>query len=147
MAVHAVYAPMRIPLLEKGVELHEFRVDSRSAALLGSSGASLHSKVVVFDHSSVFIGSFNLDPRSAIHNTELGLLIDSPELADRTVSVIEKGLAPETSWKVITDPTGKKLRWLGHTHGAPDERTHEPGASTWRRMGAAMLGWLPASQM
>lgn len=146
-AVHAVYAPMRKPLLEKGVELHEFRVDSRSSALLGSSGASLHSKVVVFDHTSVFIGSFNLDGRSAIQNTELGLLIDSPELADRTVAVIEEGFAPETSWKVIEDPSGKKLRWLGRTNGVPDERTHEPGASIWRRMGAAMLGWLPAEQM
>jgi putative cardiolipin synthase len=48
---------------------------------------------VVFDHSSVFIGSFNLDRRSAIQDTELGPLIDSPELADRTVAVIEAGFA------------------------------------------------------
>jgi putative cardiolipin synthase len=146
-AVHAVYAPKRKPLLDKGVELHEFRIDSRGSALLGSSGASLHSKVVVFDRSSVFIGSFNLDGRSAIQNTELGILIDSPELAARTARVIEKDLQPETSWKVILDPTGDKLRWLGRTHGEADERTHEPGASIWRRMSASMLGWLPESQM
>jgi putative cardiolipin synthase len=146
-AVHAVYAPKRKPLLDKGVELHEFRIDSRGSALLGSSGASLHSKVVVFDRSSVFIGSFNLDGRSAIQNTELGILIDSPELAARTARVIEKDLQPETSWKVILDPTGDKLRWLGRTNGEADERTHEPGASIWRRMSASMLGWLPESQM
>jgi cardiolipin synthase C len=146
-AVHAVYAPKRKPLLDKGVELHEFRIDSRGSALLGSSGASLHSKVVVFDRSSVFIGSFNLDGRSAIQNTELGILIDSPELAAHTAAVIEKDLQPETSWKVIFDPTGDKLRWLGRTNGEADERTHEPGASVWRRMSASMLGWLPESQM
>jgi len=146
-AVHAVYAPTRKPLLATGVELHEFRIDSRGSALLGSSGASLHSKVVVFDRSSVFIGSFNLDGRSAIQNTELGILIDSPELAERTAAVIEKDLQPETSWKVIVDAEGKKLRWLGRTNGEADERTHEPGASIWRRMSASMLGWLPESQM
>jgi len=146
-AVHAVYAPTREPLLQKGVELHEFRIDSRGSALLGSSGASLHSKLVVFDRSSVFIGSFNLDSRSAVQNTELGILIDSPQLAAQTAAVIEKDLQPETSWRVILDPTGKKLRWLGRTDGAADERTHEPGASIWRRMSASMLGWLPESQM
>jgi putative cardiolipin synthase len=145
-AVHAVYAPRRRPLLDRGVELHEFRVDSRSGALLGSSGASLHSKVVVFDRESVFIGSFNLDARSAIQNTELGILIDVPELAKRVAAVVEDALAPDTSWQVV--PSGKKdVVWRGRNGEESIEIDHEPGASIWRRMSAVLLGWLPEKQL
>jgi putative cardiolipin synthase len=145
-AVHAVYAPKRRPLLDRGVELHEFRIDSRSGALLGSSGASLHSKVVVFDRESVFIGSFNLDARSAIQNTELGILIDVPELATRVAGVVEEALAPDTSWRVV--PSGKKaVAWRGRNGEEAIEVDHEPGASIWRRMSAVLLGWLPEEQL
>ena len=49
--------------------------------LAGKSQAALHAKSLVFDRKSVFIGSFNLDPRSTALNTEIGVMIDSPEIA------------------------------------------------------------------
>ena len=42
----------------------------------GRSQAALHTKAMVFDGEAVFIGSFNLDPRSAVINTEAGLYIE-----------------------------------------------------------------------
>jgi phosphatidylserine/phosphatidylglycerophosphate/cardiolipin synthase-like enzyme len=41
----------------------------------------LHAKTAVIDQSIVFIGSMNLDPRSDSTNTELGVIINSPEFA------------------------------------------------------------------
>ena len=72
VAVQAGYAPYRIPLLQNGVELYEFKPiqaegeGSPRAGLFGSqSRASLHAKAYVIDRSILVIGSMNLDPRSA----------------------------------------------------------------------------------
>src|SRR5690606_4104377 len=90
-------------LLEAGVELYELRRlprsagqpewqpparrESRLAGSSGSSASSLHAKTFAVDGERVFIGSYNFDPRSADLNTEMGLLIDSPELARRIDAV------------------------------------------------------------
>jgi len=44
----------------------------------GKSKAALHTKAMVFDHESIFVGSFNLDPRSAHINTEMGVYVENP---------------------------------------------------------------------
>jgi len=49
--------------------------------LTGKSTAALHAKGIVFDRQSAWIGSFNLDPRSIGLNTEVGVMIESPEIA------------------------------------------------------------------
>ncbi|MCM3050602.1 phospholipase D-like domain-containing protein, partial [Bacillus safensis] len=78
VAVQAGYAPYRVPLLQRGVELYEFKSqpDQQPARLFGSrSRASLHAKAYVIDRQILVIGSLNLDPRSAYLNTELALVI------------------------------------------------------------------------
>src|SRR5207249_9798674 len=74
--VHAGYMKYRRPLLAEGVRLYELRPEAAGAkkrraskATIGSSRASLHGKTFVFDRTSVFIGSVNLDPRSLEQNT------------------------------------------------------------------------------
>ena len=68
--VHSGYSKYRKALLRGGVELHELNKDlAREDSEVkrrwrGSSRASLHAKSFVFDRRQVFIGSFNLDPRS-----------------------------------------------------------------------------------
>ena len=83
--VHAGYARYRIPLLEAGVDLYELRPASGQAAVRHaygtSSGESLHAKSMIVDAAQVFVGSMNLDPRSRKLNTEMGVIVDSPELA------------------------------------------------------------------
>ena len=84
-AVHAGYARYRKGLLRAGVRLYELKpgstVGGGRLGLPGRSGTSLHAKTFALDEAQLFVGSFNLDPRSAELNTEMGLLIDSPALA------------------------------------------------------------------
>ena len=83
LPAHSGYAKTRRRLLENGMELYELRPDTDAfrpgwSLLSGRSPAALHTKAMAFDREAVFIGSFNLDPRSAVINTEAGLYIESP---------------------------------------------------------------------
>ena len=48
-------------------------------------------------------GTFNLDPRSANLNTEVGVLIKSSELAHQLTDNIERDLLPENSWRTTEE--------------------------------------------
>jgi hypothetical protein len=65
-------------LLKTGVDLYELsptRIQRNKRLMLpGTSLGRLHAKTAVIDRSTVFIGSMNLDPRSASKNTELGII-------------------------------------------------------------------------
>jgi putative cardiolipin synthase len=121
--VHAGYANYRIQLLQAGVNLYELKpvaepIGGRLRDLgSGSSRASLHAKAFVFDDEHVFIGSFNFDPRSARLNTEMGLVIHSPELARQVTAIAEDAMRPERSYqpRLVREKTGKtltkRLKW------------------------------------
>src|SRR5205814_206318 len=94
LPVYAAYSRYRRELLEMGVELYEFkpqaahRVERDRAgggeaggkrAASSTSSAALHGKFFGFDRTSVFVGSLNLDPRSAKLNTEVGVVFENPE--------------------------------------------------------------------
>ena len=87
-AVNSHYEPWRDDLIAAGVDLYELRADPAIAETVidvppvKSEFSGLHSKTAVADRRYVFIGSMNLDPRSAAINTEMGALVDSPELAE-----------------------------------------------------------------
>ncbi|MBW9107375.1 phospholipase D family protein [Paraburkholderia phenoliruptrix] len=103
VAVQAGYSPFRVPLLRQGVELYEFRPrqETPTAGFAGSrSRASLHAKTYVIDRRILVIGSMNLDPRSAHLNTELALVIHSPELAAQVADIFERAVGPEQSYRV-----------------------------------------------
>ena len=89
------YMGYRVPLLEDGVELYEIRSmlgnthgSGQTAAMSRHGTYSLHAKMFVFDRKRVFVGSMNFDQRSMHLNTEIGLIIDSPELAAGTGAAI-----------------------------------------------------------
>ncbi|HRH80583.1 MAG TPA: phospholipase D family protein [Thiobacillaceae bacterium] len=153
--VHAGYARYRLPMLLAGLELYELKpVKERPHVRLGagssSSRASLHSKALVFDRQRVYIGSMNLDPRSVLLNTEAGLLIDSPTLAERVAGFIEAAMAPEQSYRVRLDPDSppedRRLIWLERRGG--EERTHrvEPATDLWLRALVDVLSALPIEE-
>jgi phosphatidylserine/phosphatidylglycerophosphate/cardiolipin synthase-like enzyme len=74
-----------------------------------SSASSLHAKTFSADRSTVFIGSFNFDPRSARFNTELGFVIECPALAARIADpTYESGKAVQTSG-ATSDPGGEPI--------------------------------------
>ena len=107
-AVHSGYARYRKRLLEGGVSLFELRADTQAdtAGLFGSSGASLHTKAFVIDGERGFIGSFNLDPRSAMLNTEMGVLFDDPGLGGALQAEYQRLAAPARSYAVSLDGDG-----------------------------------------
>jgi putative cardiolipin synthase len=96
----------------------------------------------VFDRETIFVGSFNLNPRSDVLNTETALVIQSKELAARLVADISRGMQPQNSWRVAINEDGH-LRWHGETEGKPEVVDHEPQASTMTRFKSEVASWLP----
>lgn len=151
--VHAGYARYRPALLRAGLELHELKPAKQRPALhlrttgSGSSRASLHGKSLVFDRHRVYIGSMNLDPRSVLLNTETGLLIDSPGLAQRVATFIEMAMEPEQSYLVRLDPDAdprrRQLIWMDRAGGQARVYHAEPRASLWRRLLVDIASALP----
>ena len=150
--VHAGYMKYRRPLLQAGVRLYELRPEAAggggrggakgprgSGIMIGSSRASLHAKTFVFDRTSVFIGSVNIDPRSLQQNTEDGVLVESPELAIEVADLFERWASPALSYEV-TRGAGGRLEWTGGF-------TSEPHAGFWRPLGARFFSHLPIESL
>ncbi len=117
--VHNGYARYRVALLEAGVELSEVRptLEQKRKRLhpFKSANASLHAKALVVDQRTVFIGSMNMDARSARTNSELGLVLRSPEIASQVTGLIDDIIA-DGSYRLIIDPKGR-LEWLSGEPG------------------------------
>ncbi len=142
VAVHGGYAGYRLPLLREGVSLFELMPHGKSkSSWFGSSGASLHTKAFVLDDDGGFIGSFNLDPRSANLNTEMGLLFRHPAMAEELESIYAEKTSASDSYALYLEDG--QLRWRDGSTDPATIWTHEPEASTWRRMVARVIGWLP----
>ncbi len=143
--VHAGYARYRRRMLAAGARLFEFRGGPREA--------SLHTKLAVFDRRLCWVGSFNFDPRSLLLNTEVGLLVDSPELAQRLAAVFARDTAPTRSWEVVRrHPPGAssglarlrwRLGWRGEDGGRELLLEHEPAAGWWREWWVRLAARIP----
>ena len=143
--VHGGYAPSRKPLLKAGVRLLEVRPDAHvsGSEFMAASGAkaTLHTKAFVVDRERSFIGSFNFDPRSAKINTELGVIIDSPEIAEALASEIDANIAAQT-YEVFLNERGK-LRWRAIDDGEELIYDKEPKTTWGQRFAAGFYRILP----
>lgn len=135
---HVGYARYRQPLLEAGVELFEMRAEGKTQQrFFGStpdSRASLHTKALVIDSRLLVVGSMNLDLRSQLQNTELGMVIRSRKLSAAMEAAIDQSL--DDSYELSLQDG--QLRWTtpSETPGQPGEvLTSEPDA----RMGLKIL--------
>lgn len=155
--VHAGYAKRRKALLEAGIGLYEIKasalgddtvnlrlsnpVAGGSSSVLRGSGSVLHAKTFTVDNQRVFVGSLNFDPRSVHLNTEMGFLIESPELARH----IHEGLAraaPVRAYAVQLDENGD-LYWLEQVNGKTIRHESEPGTTATQRGVIWLLSHLP----
>jgi len=145
------YRKQRHRLLETGGVLYEMRPDAAEEralftdAQLDGNGMEfgLHAKTTVFDRRVTFVGSFNVDPRSVNLNTEMGLLVESEELAEQIASSIENDVAGENSWQVRLTEAGK-LEWITLKDGVITSRTEtEPQTKALRRAEAWLLQAIP----
>ena len=147
LPAHSGYAKTRRRLLKNGMELYELRPDTDAfrpgwSLLSGRSPAALHTKAMAFDGEAVFIGSFNLDPRSAVINTEAGLYIESPELAKKLTDYMATGVVPANSYRVLLDPNGE-IVWETVRDGTRVRYQDEPETGFRRRFVANLLKLLP----
>jgi len=144
-SVHGGYAPSRKPLLKAGVKIYEVRADAdvSGSELVAASGAkaTLHTKAFIVDRREMFIGSFNFDPRSAKINTELGVIIRSPEMSDQAAERIKAQLAHQT-FEVYLNEKGK-LRWRGLHDGVETIYDKEPQTTWSQRFAAGFMRILP----
>ena len=157
--VFAAYRGYRRDLLEAGVELYEVDPtatrrgpDAGGTAPAGGkpgnsprARAALHGKVLVFDCREFFVGSMNLDPRSAFTNTEVGFVVESPELTLRLCEGLERAMASGAfRLDLRRDPSGGTgVEFTGRHDGAEVRFTSEPRSSAWRRFQAWFYGLLP----
>jgi cardiolipin synthase C len=143
MSVHMGYVKHRKALLRAGVQLLELKPDAgvieRRAREIGrGSKAGLHAKTYTVDGRAIFVGSFNLDPRSARLNTEMGLVIDSATMADALSSFVAKAY-PELAYRVSLDQNGD-LQW---EDGTGTVLYSDPGTSWFDRAVVEMGSWFP----
>jgi putative cardiolipin synthase len=134
-AVNSHYKLWRRDLIQAGVELHELRPDAALKAAdadtppTSSAFVGLHAKAIVLDRERVFVGSMNLDPRSAEVNSEMGVVVESPGLARTAASALDEAMKPENSWRVDLDPDGG-LRWVADGQVL----RFQPARSFWERV-------------
>jgi putative cardiolipin synthase len=144
-AVHAGYGPSRKPLLENGVKIYEVRPDAyvSGAEFVAYSGATatLHTKAFVVDRKSVFIGSFNFDPRSININTEMGVIIHDPKLAGYFVETFESKLTTETYELFLNEK--QQLRWRTYEDGQEVIFDKEPETTWGDRFKVGLVRILP----
>jgi cardiolipin synthase C len=150
--VHSGYQAYRAPLLSRGVDLYEVRsvpgrpVAQRRHLSHGSAGQyALHAKAFVFDRERLFIGSMNLDQRSLRINTEVGLIIESAELARQVAQRVGDIAQPANSYVLALDETGGKSRlvWRTLEAGQPVDFHEEPAVTFWKMLQVRLFALLP----
>jgi putative cardiolipin synthase len=152
LMAQAGYIHYRVPMLDDGADFYEVR------SLLGSRRGSgqttriskfgnygLHAKLFVFDRERLFIGSMNFDQRSKRLNTEIGLIIDSPELAQQMALRFDGMTQPENAYALSMRDLGhgRGVVWDTAEDGKPVEYTQDPARSQWQRMKMKLLALLP----
>ncbi len=143
--VHSGYAPARKPLLEAGVKLYEVRSDASVPGVdrgtQGAALATLHTKGFIVDDQELFLGSFNWDPRSIKINTELGVIMKSPELTRGVLHTIDARI-DSFAYEVILNDKGQ-VRWVDRAGGAEVILDKEPQTGWWRRFTVGFYRILP----
>ena len=147
--VYAKWEKYRRKLIESGADVYEFMTSAEN--LRGkthdrerkqSSFSVLHSKTMVFDDNISWIGSFNLDPRSAYYNTENVAIFESHEFANKLRDMIIKDT--KTSWHVTLDSNGNPI-WTGTRTGDTKPRVHKhaPDTGVFRRIWKNICNLVP----
>jgi putative cardiolipin synthase len=152
LVAHSGYMHYRVSLLEDGVELFEVRAllgnargSGETLAATRSGNYALHAKLFVFDRQKLYIGSMNFDQRSRSLNTEIGLIIDSRELAEQTAARFEAIVAPANSYALAlrADVDGSShLVWRTQEDHRTVEYDREPARSDWQRTRVKFLSLL-----
>ncbi|MBE9519962.1 MAG: phospholipase D family protein [Proteobacteria bacterium] len=149
--VHAGYAKHRKEMLQAGVELYELNIEmlkkNREGQNVdyGKEKTVLHAKSFVFDRQKVFIGSLNLDPRSIDHNTEIGLVLTSENIATRLAGWFDQNIE-RVAFRLALQANEKgyeKIVWHGWEDGEKVTYDEDPHTGFWLRFYVGFLEFLP----
>jgi putative cardiolipin synthase len=139
--VHAGYLRYRKDILELGVEIFELSPTlARRAGGLADFGESLgrlHAKVIVVDRTQLFVGSMNLDTRSERYNTELGVLMKGPALANDFLDLLE---FEASAYRVRLNRQTREVEWVQGSGADEKVWTSEPEASAWLLFRVRLFG-------
>ncbi len=148
LLAQSTYMHYRQEMLEQGVELYEikaFLANSRGSgqtpAISRYGNYSLHAKLFVFDRQKLFIGSMNFDQRSMHVNTEIGLIIDSPALAEQVAARFAAMVQPGNCYQLAFQ--ANRLVWRTAEAGQAIEYEWEPARSAWQRFEVNLLSLMP----
>ena len=161
--VHGGYARYRKDLLRMGVDLFELRPvqgqrgEKDHGGLGGSSGAALHAKTFILDRNVVFVGTFNLDPRSAWFDTQNGIAVRSEALAEQAARLFEESTSMQRAYRVTLRASsteadgspsgGTGLEWVTEENGKEVRYFHEPETGLWRRITVKILSLFAPEKM
>ena len=146
-----VYRKQRKRMLEGGAEVYEMRPDAKTERAQFTAEElkehetffGLHAKTMVFDRKVVFVGSFNLDPRSVDLNSEMGLLVESEALGRAVAESVDNDIAAGNSWQVVLKDNGK-VAWVTVEDGViTEEFDTEPMTTAAQRAEADALALIP----
>jgi putative cardiolipin synthase len=140
--VHTGYSRYRVALLKLGVELSEVRpkLGQKRARFhpFRSSNASLHAKALVIDQKTVFIGSMNMDARSARTNSELGLVIRSAEIARQVTNLLDD-ISADGSYKLQLVGHSNRIEWSSGEPGSEKTWYTDPETTRLQRFSLKIL--------
>ena len=146
--VYAKWEKYRKQLIESGADVYEFmlsaenlRAKEHDRARKRAHFSVMHSKTIVFDDKISWIGSFNMDPRSAYYNTENVAIFESADFAQKLRDMIMGDT--QTSWKV--DMINGRPRWTGKRMLDKEPKTYRrsPNTSIFRRAWKDMVKLVP----
>lgn len=147
--VYLGYWPHIHDLLKAGVTIYELSptlsVKRGKLGIFGHRTGALHMKNGIVDHKQVFLGSMNLDPRSARLNTELGLIIDSPEMALQLESFADAG----STYRLRLDASGRNVEWVEEDDNGKETVYDVPPETTaWQRFKLRLVApFIPLSEL
>lgn len=151
-AVHSGYSQWRPKLLRSGVKIYELKStaaeekrDNKLWRARSQSSTSLHAKTFAVDDYQVFIGSYNVDPRSANINTEMGVIINDDELARQLHGALSDDLLNQ-AYEVKLLENGN-LEWHTVENGEKVVYDSEPRVDISDHIWLTIMSWLPIDWM
>ncbi|MFO1466622.1 MAG: phospholipase D family protein [Steroidobacteraceae bacterium] len=140
--VHIGYSRYRRELLKAGVKLYELRpvLGQRKKRFhpFKSGKASLHAKSIVIDHRTVFIGSMNMDARSARTNSEMGIVLRNPLIAKQVEGLFDD-VVSDASFELSLQPKCHCIEWTTDDGGTERTWHRDPQTSFSLRLGLWLL--------
>ena len=147
-AVHSGYSQWRPNLLRAGVKIYELKStaseekrENKLWKARSQSSTSLHAKAFAVDDYQVFIGSYNVDPRSANINTEMGVIINDDELAKQLHDALSDDLLTQ-AYEVKLLENGN-LQWHTIEGGKKVVYDSEPLVDISDHVWLTIMSWLP----